>query len=381
MLNKKNKPLEDINKMLEIYEEGKFQGYISKKRIEKDIYNMKNKEIDNYYKLNQNNISNNLSYSLIKTKKENEFISIDMSGKGTVKVGKLEYMMPNFKSVKKEISTSTNKLLIYAILRMIGIESNFTLKEYMDFRELTDEKHTKETIKKDLLILQSILNIQYTSKDNNIQLTTCIITDTNYHYGKIRIIFNKKFANQLKENYMYIHENLIKIHERFYPHIWPLGYFIFEYSRINKICEFNLSIETCLKRLALPSFNHISKVNRNYTERIINPFENTIDGLQLYIKDLKIEYLHDNNTIKDFFENKIKVRIENEDIKRYYRQIKINEEKRNIKKNKTNKNKRKFDTLKLVQEKKSIKEISEILNLTHRTIKNYIKELKSENKL
>jgi DNA-binding CsgD family transcriptional regulator len=367
--------------LLEVYDRGKFKGYIYRTFIEKEIKNKENKNIENYLKLHENSITNNLSYTLNKSKKDSDFISIDMLGTGIVKVGNIEYEIMKFQKNKSKIYVSASKLLIYAILNMTGNISMFKINDYMNFRNLLDRKNARQSIKNDLLILQSISNIKHISKNKELQITSSIITDTDYCYGVIKIIFNKKFATQLKKNYMYIPENLIKINDRNYPHVWPLGYYIFEYSRINKLCEFELTIKSCLNRLLLPNYEYIKNINRNFSERIINPFENTIDTLQEYLKDLSIEYKNPINTIEDFFNNKIKIKINNNYIRHYYKEIKLNEDRRKIEKNIDNKNKRKLDTLKLLQEKKSIKEITQILKLTPRTIRNYIKELKTENKL
>jgi len=129
--------------------------------------------------------------------KENEIISIDMLENGTVKVGNIEYKIMCFSKNRNNIYISANKLLVYAILNMTGNVSIFKLNDYMNSRNLSDKKSARQLIKNDLQILQYISNIMYTSKNGQIQTTSSIITDTDYCYGVIKIIFNNEFATQL----------------------------------------------------------------------------------------------------------------------------------------------------------------------------------------
>lgn len=329
--------------------------------------------MNNYYKVNQNTISNSINYSLIKSKKDNEIISIDMHGFGVVKIGALEYHIGNFKEIKKFISSSTGKLFVYSIMKMQDNESNFSLIDYMYFRNLLDRKSTAEKLKNDLKVLQIISNIEYSNKRKDTLLLRSLLLGATYKYGKINIEFNPEFAERLKENYMFIHKNLLKVNDRKYPHVWPLGYYIFEYARINKKCSFKLSIKSCLKRLALPHYKKVRKTNRNYTERIIDPFENTIDTIMEYMPIIDIEYEKDNETIMDFFKNKLIINIKDDELKNHYKEIDLNAKRKSMKYNKETKSVRIEKANKLRDEGCTIKEIAEILKLTERTIKEYFK--------
>lgn len=368
-------------KYYEVYNDGEFQGYILKEELNREIESNQFKMIPNYFKLNQNNISNNINHTMNKSKmtNNNDQMIVDMMGTGVVKVGNLEYQIENFTKLKEYIGISTSKLFVYSILKMEENESRFTLADYIEFRNLKDKKTQAKKIKFDLKILKLISNINFINKKKDTQILSSIIVYAEYKRGKIIVKFNSDFAEMLKGTYMYVSENLIKLNDQKFPHTWALGYYIYEYARINKNCMFNLSIKSCLNRLTLPSYDFVNNSDREYTRRIIEPFENTIDTLMENINDLSIEYINDNETIEDFFNNSVKININNWRLKHYYKEIELENQRKSIDFNKNNKVENKRKALKLKDDGKTNTEIAEILKLTKRTIRNYFMENDSKN--
>jgi hypothetical protein len=374
-----------IKKQYAIYQDNEFQGFLSKKefeRIKKDKENFD----DNYIKTKQNAVSNYFNYSYNKKNVEKNVIEINVSGQGVIKTDKIEYKIENFANIKKFIRISTEKLLRYSIYRMNekNFISRFTLSEYAKACKKNNSsiaKSIKGDEKKgiigDLQLLKMITNISYSNEKEDIMEFLSIITDTSYSNGKIKVEFSKKFARSLKY-YMFLPRQVFEIDDKKHPHAYNLICYWYEQARINKKRKLHLKIESNLERITLPSKNEVK--NWKYEEKIIKPFENTLDFLSSTF-EVKATPEKDYANINDFLNGYINVEIENHNIVIFYKKKKLIEEKKKLKNNIENKASRKNNTLKLLKKGRTDKEIMEILKLSKWTIKRYIEELKAENKI
>lgn len=330
--------------------------------LETKINELVNDKLPNYHKLNENNISNSL---IIKPKANNIQVD-DFFNTGTIKVGTIVYKMDNY----KELKNSTTKLLVFAIININGYIAEFSLTEYMNFRNIKDRKEATNKIKSDLELLKSIKSLESIKDNYNFE---CLIIGGNYSKGKVNIKFNPLFAESLKKFYMYIPYELLSINDKYYPHAWTLGYFIFEHARNNKTLSFTLKIETCLKRIDIPSIKEVgNKMDRHFDNKIIKPFESTIDILSESIPDLTIEFENEYQNISEFEKGRIKININNQKLNKMYKGIKnkkvVNSKAYNIEVFQLNKKKAK----ELHSLGVSTKEISKKLGKTERTIRNYL---------
>jgi hypothetical protein len=340
-----------------------------------------------YVQTRQNNISNFINYSY----DEKKVIDIDLNDKGIVKTENLTYEIDNFEKIRQYIKISTRKLLRYAISRMNEntFISNFTLSEYAKIcnkdksylsKKIKGKKNKNGTtiIPGDLELLRMITNVKCNDTKQGIYEFISIVTATKYedNTGKITVEFYREFAKSLKY-FMYLPKKIFKIDDKKYPHAYNMICYFFEKARIDKSNLLHLKINSILERTGLPKKD---KVNKRYNQLIIEPFLNSLDYLSSNF-DIRITPDEDYKNINDFLEGYITIEIYNDYVKSYINKIKRKELKQNIDKNTKNKASRKENTLKLLKEGKTEKEIAEIFHLNFRTIKNYIKELKLENKI
>jgi DNA-binding CsgD family transcriptional regulator len=321
--------------------------------------------------VNQNNVTNSLNYTIGQLKEEDICI-VDMLGNGTVQSGNITYKIDSFDTVKKNVTSTTSMLLIYSIIKMnlTSNTSKFKLSEFMEFRGIVNPSEAAKKVKNDLIVLKQISNITLKDKKQDTQIGDSVIHKYKYYWGDITIIFNPDFADKLKKTYMFIPINLAQIKNKY---AWVIGYYIYEQARINHTCSKKISIKSCLERTTLPSYEEVKEGDRHFERKIMTPFENAIDILSKEIDELDIEFEKDYKTIEEFMEGFIKINIKNKQIENLYNDLEIKRQRKNIEQNKLKKSERKKHALKLKEEGRSISEIAKILDLTPKTIKNYLK--------
>lgn len=329
----------------------------------------KQSEDKKYFSLHQNKVTNGLTsfLPLVKRKKE---CKIDLLGNKTVNIYGFDFQIINYDSIEKKININTSKLLTFIIMKL-DLEkglSKFDLNEYMEYRGVKDAIQLNREVIDNFDVINSLGDITYKSGKAFISEK---IFKIKYNRRKGTINIPLDFCELLKKTYSQIPKKLFQMKGNAYL----LGYHIYNYARINLKCSFNLKINTCLDRLTLPSYDDVkTKYSRHYDSKIIEPFTLIFDHLTEYLDDLNIEFLEDYKNINDFLNGYIKVDISSDKLKKCYQDIKNNQYKKSLKNNIENKAIRKKQALDLHSQGRTIKEISEILNLTPRTIKNYLLE-------
>jgi hypothetical protein len=315
------------------------------------------------YKMNQNKITNAINYSM----SSSEHVDFQT---GKVTFGNLSYTIQGFELIKENITDTTSKLFCYSLLNLKGNIFECKLKEFMEFRGVNSWAKAQKRAVIDIGILDKISNIAYIKKEQDIFTYDKLIIHTSYNAGTIRIEYNPKFVNNLR-TYAYYHQDLFKLSGNSYF----LAHYFYTHARINRTTTFYLSIESCLKRTKLPSVEAVKTIySRNYSKKIIEPFTEIIDSLTEKIPCLYITYEKDYMNIREFIDGKIKITITNKIIVDYHNVVDLEKRKKSIKKNKENKESRKKLAIELYNKDTTIKEIAKKLNLTTKTIKNYLKE-------
>jgi len=295
------------------------------------------------------------------------------SDNGAVIANNLTYEISNFKWLKKEISISTSKLLVYSVnkLNFNNNISKFTFNEYADMRGIDRNQVNRNKLKQDLKILENMGRIKYESthkKDNDLILSTLVIEAT-YKNGNVLIEFNPKFVEGLKNTYMYFPKSLMKLNGKEFKNVFLLGWYMFTQLRTNFTTTLTRSVKSCLEQLSLPKKEDIT--DRHYQKRIIEPFEKIIEVLGNEVPELYITFDRDYKNINEFLEAMIKIEFKNNTISQLYIDQQRKKKSKSIKYNTENKEANIKLCKQYIKEGKTDKEISDLLKKDMRTIRRY----------
>lgn len=360
----------------------------SEKDVIKQIDDLEDKI--SYTILHENHLSNQLISDIHSKNKMNELCILDTFGNNAkFKTKDLEYTIENFKYYRNQFSYTTSRLFVVAI-RFLSPYSNiskFTFTEYVDLTGVTNHTENREKLKNDLEILKNIgNNLKYESKKKKIMALSTLIIDGFYKNGDIIIEWNEKFVEGLRNTYMYIPKNLLQLKGK----SLILAYYIFVQLRTNFKTKLNLSINSCLRKLAFPGCFEEYNPNKElelkvsipqnikksrYQQHLMTPFEEIIDNLSKSIPELYIEFDRDYKNLEEFLNSNINIELKNPTIVEKYNTQKVKKNKKNIQYNSSQKIKNLELTKKYRSEGLSTLEISKKLNVSSRTVRNYYKEL------
>jgi|WetSurSiteA1Bulk_404760.scaffolds.fasta_scaffold11069_2 hypothetical protein len=330
----------------------------------------------NYMTIHQSAEMNAITNSFSNLKRKDMCLIEMLSGDGQVKTNNLTYKISNFRNLKKEISISTSKLLVCAINK-INFRNNistFTFDEYSEMRSIKKTQKNRNKLKKDLLILESLSHIKYETthkKDNDLILTTLVI-EAVYKNGNVIIEFNPKFADGLKNTYMYFPRGLIKLNGKQFKNAFLLGWYIFAQLRINFTTSLKRSVKKCLEQLTLPRKEN---VKRRYQQLIIEPFEAILEVLGDKVPGLYITFDRDYNNINDFLNANIIIELLESNIAKVYANQQRKKISKDFKSNTKNKESNLILCEKYTKDGLSNQEISKLLGKSVKTIRRYKSEI------
>lgn len=350
--------------------------------IKKQVEEIENRV--NYGLFHQSGAMNELNYNLYFKKEVNNLCILDPFTKknATLKTKEdntkngsyLEYRLENFKYYKDVFSITTSKLFIYSVSKIdfTTNTSKFTFTEYAKDTNVTSHSKNRLQLKNDLEILKKISNLKYENTKKDRLILNTLIIKADYNKGNIEIEFNKEFAANLKNTYMYFPKKLLKLKGKDNTKVFILGWYLFTQMRTNFKTEITISIKSCLRVLDFPNIEDIKKNhNRRYLELLIEPFNNIIDTLSEEVPELYIEFDRDYNNINEFMKSQIEIKLKNNIITDKYKNQNEIKKKKNIKHN-IDKKLRNISLAKEYKEKGlNIKEISVKLKLSERTVKRY----------
>jgi len=343
-----------------------FSGNLDLKELERQINELENKL--RYCTINQNSISNTLIYTLPQLKDQ---VNIQPFQSPFVEYNGVKFEISNYKEIEQYFkkSVTASKLLAF-LIKNVDFEtssSHFNLEEYAKFRGVEDLRELNKQVIKDFKIIDCLGNMSYSGKNAFFSAPKVFMTAYKNREGKTTI--DKAFTEHLKLFYAHITKSLFRMEGNSYL----LGYYIYVQARTNCNGVFRLSIKKCLEKMNIPSYEEVAKGNRHFTDRIITPFEKAMDELSNNRLSIQFEEGFDYD-IKEFFDGYIEIEIKDKLLLNCYGEVKTDRERKSIKRNKKNKSVRKAQALKLKGEGKTIKEISQIMNVNIKTIKNYFME-------
>lgn len=242
--------------------------------------------------------------ALTKAKPTKRNTSIDpITGDATIKSGDIVLKIKHYSDIA-DPRTSTYQLLdaITETLTQSGAKGStveLPLTTYMEKRGLKDRKETRKQVEEDLETLYNSsisLTESRSGKEQNF-LDMRICDAKGIKNGIINFSFGSTFFSLLK-GYAVMHypAPLYKINGKRNPYSYPLGRKITEHKNMNagKRNENIIAVKTLLKVCeGLPSKKEVAATNRNFTDRIIKPFERDLDALE---DILTWEYCHRNGT-------------------------------------------------------------------------------------
>lgn len=164
--------------------------------------------------------------------------------------------------------------------------ATISLQEYMDLRDLKDEKATREQVNEDL---NTLYHLYYMHKSGQFR----VISGYDFKNGIISVTFAPEFLALLqRSSIMRFPTNLLRIDVRSYPNAYYIGRRVVEHKRMN-LCKPNESI-IAIKTLceATPCLPDSLHVGRHQTEKIIEPFERDMDACIEYGILKSWEYCH-----------------------------------------------------------------------------------------
>jgi hypothetical protein len=366
--------ISDIATKKKIGELLKFYSNYTYDEIKKQIEEIENRV--NYMICNQSGAMNELTKHIYSKKKMNDLCILDTFTKknATLKTNKLVYTLENFNNFKNRFSITTSKLFIYAVSK-IDFNTNiseFNFKNYAETTNVSIHSKNRTQLKNDLTILKSITSLTYENKKKDRLSLRTLIIGADYNKGNVTIEFNKEFAAKLKNTYMYFPKKLLRLKGKYNAKVFILGWYFFTQMRTNFTTDITRAIKKCLDILDFPNIKDIKNNHkREYTKLLINPFENIVDTLSEEIPELYITFDRDYKNINEFMIAQINVELKNEAIANRYKDQNKKKKKKRIQHNID----KKLKNISLAKEYKekglNIKEISEKLKLSTRTVKRY----------
>ena len=267
-------------------------------------------------------LQNNTTNALTKFTSNEKDITIDpITGEAQIIRGNFILKIPHYEQLTG-LKTSTWQLLDLLTMKLTDNPRKaqeptvkITLDEYMQRRGLKDRKAAKEQAIADLEIIKSAsFTLEELSgkgkKNGRVSYRFINLADSGSveRNGDIILTFGATFHKSLASApVMFYPPQLQKINNRRYPNAYYLGRKIAEFKNINALHsnEGNIiSVKTLLENAPfIPSVDEVASQNRNFTDRIIEPFERDMSALQ---EVFSWEYCHANGEpltdeeLKDF---------------------------------------------------------------------------------
>lgn len=312
--------------------------------------------IDNYIKVKHKHHIDDLKLNLSKFE---EFYS-DENGDYTKTKNKCKYYFKGIEEV--QYNTSTGKLFMYAISHIDDKDcSKFYIPKYLSLRGFTRNNKGKEQLNRDIIALSCLSGV-YGLIDGRFQYQAIILSIKVLNNNFLEVRFNQDFVKSLKNLYFWLPVKLYSCKDKYAPHAWSIAYEVFRYLK-NKNAKkglHNRSIETLI--------NTSNLQNTIDTERqkqlLYTPFIKSliyINNIQTSVKIEIPEYK------PKFYTGNLEIEVLDNKLFECYKQ------KNTLRENKLNKTVRKQQAKSLKQQGYTIKEISQQLKLSIRTINNYLK--------
>lgn len=254
---------------------------------------------EGYYLLAQSHASNNLTKKL--TEKITDPAQYDIYGNGSIIEGDFKLFIRGYRDLISGVKQSAAMLLDSLIIKATknGLQDTLItlpVQEYLEMRDLKDEKEIKKQIINDIDTLERIkFNYKGIGKNKGVWLEVSIYGGTKGQIknGDILFRFNQDFFNSFKVGegsqylFMYFPKEGLKGNTRANPWKYYLARKIAEHKRMN-IGKPNQDI-ICVKTLInacpnYPTYEEVNSTDRAIGRRIIEPFERDLDALNPSIK-------------------------------------------------------------------------------------------------
>jgi len=247
-----------------------------------------------YYLLAQSHSSNALSKKL--TERISDPAQLDLYGNASITEKDFRLFVKGYKELVNGVNQSAAMLLDSLMITATenGLKDTLVklpLKQYMEMRELLDEKEIRKQIKRDIDALERI-SFEYkgTGKQRGTWLKVSIAGGTvgQVKNGDIIFRFNQDFFDSFKVGegsrylYMYFPREALQGNIRANPWKYWFARKISEHKRMNigKPNEDVISVQTLISACPnFPTYESVTSGNRNITARIIEPFERDLDAL------------------------------------------------------------------------------------------------------
>jgi hypothetical protein len=244
-------------------------------------------EQQDFYLLAQSHSSNKLAKQL--TKHIADTAQFDFYGNGTIIDKDFKLFIKGYRELVNGVNQSAAMLLDSLMIAATqnGLQSTLItlpLREYMEMRELKDEKEIRAQVKRDIDSLERI-SFEYRGigKQRGAWLKVSIAGGTvgQIKNGDIIFRFNQDFFDSFRTGnykyiYMYFPREALRGNIKQHPHKYWLARKIAEHKRMNlgKPNEDIISVRTLIN--ACP---HFPSYTKRVTERMITPFERDMDEL------------------------------------------------------------------------------------------------------
>ena len=249
---------------------------------------------DGFYLLAQSHSSNKLSKKL--TERMADPAQFDLYGNGSITEKDFRLFIKGYAELVSGVKQSAAMLLDSLMITATenGLQDTLVklpLRQYMDMRELSDEKEIRKQIKSDIDALERI-SFEYKGigKQRGAWLKVSIAGGTvgQIKNGDIIFRFNQDFFDSFKVGvgnrylYMYFPREALQGNIRANPWKYWLARKISEHKRMNigKPNEDIISVQTLIDACPnFPTYEEVMSGNRGVTQRIIEPFERDLDAL------------------------------------------------------------------------------------------------------
>lgn len=249
---------------------------------------------ENFYMLAQNNSSNKLIKAMTRHLKGPS--QLDLYGNGTTTEKDFKLFIKGYNELKNGVNQSAAMLLDSLMISATekGLQDTLVrlpLRQYMQMRQLKDEKETRKQIKRDLNALERI-SFEYKGTGNNRKewLTVHIYGGTigQIKNGDIIFRFNQDFFDSFKAGiknkylFMFFPREALQGNIRTNPWKYWFARKISEHKRINigKPNEDIISVKTLIEACPnFPTYEEVISSDRHINKRIIEPFERDMDTL------------------------------------------------------------------------------------------------------
>lgn len=262
---------------------------------------------DIYMKLPQGTHTNNLAHKLITKKTE---VKKDLNGNGSVVDNDFKLYIEGYDKLVNGANISTVKLFDAFVINCSKNQDTLAkipLKEYMELRELKDEKEARKQIKKDMAVLKSIkFEFKGTGKSKGDWINLSLYGGRDGIYkGIIEFRFTPEFYSSIPENqFMFIPREYFATKDKYNPYSSSFIRRVAEHKRMNlgKTNENIIGVETLIN--STPTFPKYDDATYHFTQKILEPFERDLDALS----SIKWSYTGEQPTnYNDFINSSIEV--------------------------------------------------------------------------